>query len=297
MPSILNTPTAEIPIHFFHLPIAQREILLVNILTDPVLYERILVSALYHDDPVFPQTITLFCNYVLIARCLPTSPYHVYLYTLLRPSTPPCPLPAPPYLSCWWIEDSTGSWGLYPETTSPTFSAPFSSPSLRSSAGLTMEVSRWRRSFRSNQRAGYPNLELPTPAPLDLQDIPPPPTLYPLLTPPSTLLPNWPNKPTCSLAVLGPHLPFPPENDIVATLCQLNEAGEGLADEVLLEWALDVLCSPEDWRWLWNPEPATIPLSSPTLPSCLTPPLYNASCYSIRVGPYLFHHSLVSIDT
>ena len=66
MPSILNTPAAEIPIHFFHLPITQREILLVNVLTDPILYERILALALYHDDPVFPQAITLFRNYVLI---------------------------------------------------------------------------------------------------------------------------------------------------------------------------------------------------------------------------------------
>ena len=66
MPSILSTPAAEIPIHFFCLPITQREILLVNILTDPVLYERILASALYHNNPVFPQTITLFHNYVLI---------------------------------------------------------------------------------------------------------------------------------------------------------------------------------------------------------------------------------------
>ena len=68
MPSILSTPAAEIPIHFFRLPVAQREILLVNILTDPVLYKRILTSALYHDDPVFPQTITLFRNYVLIQQ-------------------------------------------------------------------------------------------------------------------------------------------------------------------------------------------------------------------------------------
>ena len=66
MPSILNTPTNEIPIHFFRLPVAQREILLVNVLTNPVLYERIITSALYHNDPVFPQAITLFCNYVLI---------------------------------------------------------------------------------------------------------------------------------------------------------------------------------------------------------------------------------------
>ena len=68
MPSILNTPAAEIPIHFFRLPNAQREILLVNVLTDPVLYERILMSALYHNNPVFPQTITLFRNYVLICQ-------------------------------------------------------------------------------------------------------------------------------------------------------------------------------------------------------------------------------------
>ena len=54
MPSILNTPANEIPIHFFHLPVAQREILLVNILTDPVLYNRIITSTLYHDNPIFP---------------------------------------------------------------------------------------------------------------------------------------------------------------------------------------------------------------------------------------------------
>ena len=61
-----------------------------------------------------------------------------------------------------------------------------------------------------------------------------------------------------------PHLPFPQENDIIATLCRLNEAGEGLADEVLLEWALDMLRSLEDWRWLWSPEPATTPSIFPT---------------------------------
>ena len=68
MPSILNTPTNKIPIYFFCLPITQREILLVNILTNPVLYKRIMASTLYHDDPVFPQAITLFCNYVLICQ-------------------------------------------------------------------------------------------------------------------------------------------------------------------------------------------------------------------------------------
>ena len=59
MPFILNTPTNEIPIHFFCLPVAQREILLVNILTGLVLYDRILASALYCGDPVFPWAITV----------------------------------------------------------------------------------------------------------------------------------------------------------------------------------------------------------------------------------------------
>ena len=51
MPSILNTPTNEIPLHLFHLPITKREILLVNVLTDPVLYEQIINLCLYHNDP------------------------------------------------------------------------------------------------------------------------------------------------------------------------------------------------------------------------------------------------------
>ena len=60
MPSILNTPTNEIPLHLFHLPIAQQEVLLVNILTDLVLYEWIINSALYHDNPTFTQAIVIF---------------------------------------------------------------------------------------------------------------------------------------------------------------------------------------------------------------------------------------------
>ena len=68
MPLILNTPTNEIPLHLFCLPIAQREILLVNILTNPVLYEQIINLALYHDDPAFTQAIIIFRNYVLIQQ-------------------------------------------------------------------------------------------------------------------------------------------------------------------------------------------------------------------------------------
>ena len=68
MPSILNTPANEIPIHFFRLPVAQREILLVNVLTDPVLYKFIIASPRYCDDPTFQQAIVLFRNYTLIRQ-------------------------------------------------------------------------------------------------------------------------------------------------------------------------------------------------------------------------------------
>ena len=66
MPSILNTPTNEIPIYFFRLPNAQREVLLVNVLTDPILYKSIIASTRYRDDPTFQQAIVLFWNYTLI---------------------------------------------------------------------------------------------------------------------------------------------------------------------------------------------------------------------------------------
>ena len=66
MPSILNTLTNDIPIYFFRLPITQREVLLVNILTDPILYKSIIASPRFHDDPTFQQAIVLFCNYTLL---------------------------------------------------------------------------------------------------------------------------------------------------------------------------------------------------------------------------------------
>ena len=168
-------------------------------------------------------------------RCLPTSLYHVYPYRLQRPSTLPCLLSTPPCLSCWWIKDSTGSWELSPGTTLPTFSTLFSSPLQRSSAELTTVVSRWRRRYRSNQRVGYPNLDLPIPIPLDPQGTPLLLTCYPQLTPQSIPLPSWQDKPTSFLATLELHLPFPQENNIITTLHRLNEAGEGLADKVLLD--------------------------------------------------------------
>ena len=66
MPSILNTPANNILIHFFCLPVTQREVLLVNVLTDLVLYEAIITSPRYHDDPTFQQAIVLFRNYTLL---------------------------------------------------------------------------------------------------------------------------------------------------------------------------------------------------------------------------------------
>ena len=66
MPSILNTPANEIQIHFFCLPVAQREVLLVSVLTNLVLYESIVTSPHYRDDPTFQQAIVLFQNYTLL---------------------------------------------------------------------------------------------------------------------------------------------------------------------------------------------------------------------------------------
>ena len=66
IPSILNTPANEIPIHFFHLPVAQWEVLLVSVLTNLTLYESIIASTRYRNDPTFQQAIVLFQNYTLL---------------------------------------------------------------------------------------------------------------------------------------------------------------------------------------------------------------------------------------
>ena len=41
---------------------------MVDVLTDPVLYEFIVASPHYHDDPTFQQAIVLFRNYTLIRQ-------------------------------------------------------------------------------------------------------------------------------------------------------------------------------------------------------------------------------------
>ena len=42
--------------------------MLVNVLTDPVLYESIITSTRYRDDPTFQQAIVLFWNYTLLQQ-------------------------------------------------------------------------------------------------------------------------------------------------------------------------------------------------------------------------------------
>ena len=125
-------------------------------------------------------------------------------------------------------------------------------------------MTQWREQCRLAKRTAIHPL---TPEPIpNLLAPPEPPSLqnpFPPLIPPSTLLPNWPDKPTLSLIALEP-LPFPQGNNIVTTLCHLNTAGEGLTNKVLLEWALDMLCSLEDWTWLWSLEPIPILVPSPS---------------------------------
>ena len=202
---------------------------------------------------------------------------HVFQYRSLRPSTPPYPQPTPPYLSCWWTGDSTDFWGRSLETTLPRYSEPLSSHSWRSNGEhITGPMAQWREQCRQTRRMeAHPLTPESICALHALPEHPPLPSPCPPLTPLLTCLPSWPDKPTPSLITLEPP-PFPQGNNIVATLCQLNEAREGLTDEVLLEWALDMLCSPKDWRWLWSLEPAEIPSSSPTR-NQPPPPWYDAS--------------------
>ena len=119
MPSILNTPTNNIPIHFFRLPVTQQEVLLVNVLTDPVLYEVIVASPATVKIPPSNkpsssfETTPSYDNYLLNLQS------HVFPYRSPKPLTPPSQPPIPAYLSCWWTGDSTDFWGHFLETTSP----------------------------------------------------------------------------------------------------------------------------------------------------------------------------------
>ena len=190
---------------------------------------------------------------------------HIFWYRSPRPLTLPYLPPKLLYLSCWWIGDSTDFWGHSLETTSLQFSELSSHSQRNNGEHIAGPMDQCREQCRMDRRMKVcplipePILSLHvSPGPLPL------PNPCPLLILPSTLLPRWHNEPT--LSHIAPELlPFPQGNNIVATLHWLNKAGEGLTNEALLEWALDVLCSLEDWRWLWSWEPATTLLSSPTL--------------------------------
>ena len=93
-----------------------------------------------------------------------------------------------------------------------------------------------------------------TPAPLNLRGNPPLLTLFPPPIQLSTPPPRWLGEPILFPDALEVPPPSHQERDTVKTLLCLNEVGGELADKVLLEWALDTLCSLEDWRWLWSPE-------------------------------------------
>ena len=119
MPSILNTPTNKIPLHLFRLPIAQREVLLVNVLTDPILYERVISSALYHDDPAFTQAIIIFRNYVLIRQLFSRLTVPHLLVQITKAFDPALSAAHTAVLVLLVDRDSTDFWGCSLEITSP----------------------------------------------------------------------------------------------------------------------------------------------------------------------------------
>ena len=153
---------------------------------------------------------------------------------------------------------------------------------------------QWREQFKKKKTIDplFPSLSLVPPA----QPEPPrPPTPCPPLTPWSTHFPNWPTKQT--------HFPLTDRtpsllgNTTEGTLLQLREVGLGLTEEELQRWALDVLLSPEDWRWLWELAPAPTQLTSLT-PPLPHPPWYDASSVGLPTTstPNVLNTSVPSVD-
>ena len=132
-----------------------------------------------------------------------------------------------------------------------------------------------------------PQLKSPTPIPLRLEGSLPQLTPSPPPTPQSIPHLNLPGELSHSLNGPTPHPPFQQGIDIIEMLLWLNEAGEGLQDKVLLEWALDMLCSPEGWRWLWSPgpvptQPPFLINPPPHLPSPIAPSANLWSTYDLN---------------
>ena len=144
---------------------------------------------------------------------------HIFWYRSLWPLTLSYPLPALPYLSCWWTGNSTDFWGHSLETTLPQFSKLLSSHSRRNNGErITGPMALWREQCRLDRRM---EVCLPTPeltlTPHVLPEPLPLPNPCPRLILLSTLLPRWLNEPTPFLVALEPP-PFPQGNNIVVTL-------------------------------------------------------------------------------
>ena len=215
------------------------------------------------------ETIPSYDNYLLNLQS------HVFPYRSPRPLTLPSQLPTPAYLSCWWTGDSTDFWGHYLETTLLQFSEPLSSRCLRGSdKPTTALMTQWREQFKRRKTID-PLLPLPNPTLLAQLGLPHPLTRSPPLTPQSTHCPNWLVEQTPF--PLAEQTPFPLRSVTGGTLLQLREVGLKLTEEELRQWALDVLLSPEDWKWLWE-SPVPVPIQSmspiPPLPHL---PWYDAS--------------------
>ena len=199
---------------------------------------------------------------------------HVFPYRSPRPLTLPSQLLAPAYLSCWWTRDSTDFWGHYLETTSPRFSKLLSSRCLRDNGKpTTAPMTQWREQFKKKKIID-PLFPLPNPTPLVQLEPPHPLTQYPPLTLQSTHSPSWPI--VQPLFPLDDRIHFPLESATGGVLLRLGEVGLELTGEELQQWALDVLLSPEDWKWLWE-----LLAPAPTQSTSPIPPLPHQLWYNV----------------
>ena len=275
MPSILNTPANEIPIHFFRLPVAQREILLVNVLTDPVLYEFIIASPHYCDDPTFQQAIVLFRNYTLIRQlfarlAVPHLP--IQITEAFDPALTAARTSVLVLLVDWGLDRLLGTLPRDHLASILRTVILSLSEGQRQAYYCSDDAVEGTVQEEEDYRPPPPLAEPRSPAQLRLPHPltrSPPPTLQ------STHSPSWLVEQTPF--PLAEQTPFPLGSVTGGMLLQLKEVGLKLTEEELRQWALDALLSLEDWKWLWElPVPVPIQLTSP-IPPLPHLPWYNAS--------------------
>ena len=122
MLSILSIPIAEIPFHFSTFPLPRGK-------PSSPMSSPTPNSLLFLGNPPSSETILLSLSSLastnvtsLPPSCLPTLLSHFFLPTSVRPLMPPCLLPAPSSLSCWWTGGSTELWRTSLEPSSLCFS-------------------------------------------------------------------------------------------------------------------------------------------------------------------------------